>query len=127
MTSKEKALITTLHNQGLGYKKIASSTGLSIGQVRYYINSSKANCAKNKCTNCGKELTHTPHHKEKRFCSTQCRTSWWNKHPELLTPKNPKYTVCPTCGETFIASRKERKYCSRDCYLNAARKEYSNG
>lgn len=70
------------------------------------------------CKQCGKRLIQQPKHKPKRFCSDECRLSWWRDHDNQLN-KKAMYTIrCAGCGQTFESyGNKARKYCGHACYI----------
>ncbi|WP_322200375.1 RNA polymerase subunit sigma-70 [Acutalibacter intestini] len=121
VTAKAKDILR-YREQGLGYKRIAALTGYSINTV-------KSVCRRNPdgaerfCPQCGAMLTHTPHHREKKFCSDKCRMAWWNSHPEAVNRKAVYHFTCAQCGQPFDSyGNDHRKYCSRACYAEARRK-----
>ena len=123
MATDKSREILTYRQQGLGYKRIAALTGYSLNTV-------KSVCRRNPdreeklCPQCGTKLTHTPHHREKKFCSDACRMAWWNSHPEAVNRKAIYHFVCPQCGRPFDSyGNSHRKYCSRACYAEARRRE----
>ena len=88
MTDLQKEQIKTLRLQGIGYVKIGEMLGISDNTVR-------------------------------KFCSDACRTAWWNSHPDCVDRKAVYAYTCAHCGKPFTAyGNKERKYCSRNCYIS---------
>ena len=72
----------------------------------------------NVCKFCGIPIAQREHAKRKLFCSTKCRQTWWNAHLDQVDKKAVYAFTCQTCGKPFEAyGDKERKYCSRDCYI----------
>mgnify|MGYP002626074911 CR=1 FL=1 len=70
------------------------------------------------CKYCGTMILQIPGRKEKKFCSDDCRNSWWNKHLTEVKRKNMTDYICPACGKTFSAyGKRNRKYCSHECYI----------
>ncbi|MCM1232943.1 MAG: RNA polymerase subunit sigma-70 [Ruminococcus flavefaciens] len=124
MTSEEKKKIEHLQSQGLGYKRIASTLGLSVNGVKSFCRRHPAKpSAEGICPVCGAPVVQTPHRKQKKFCSDKCRMVWWKAHPELLNRKAIYHLVCAYCGQPFDSyGNNRRKYCSRRCYDNARRK-----
>ena len=122
MTNTEKEKITELKSQGCGYKKIAMLTGISENTVKSFCrrNSDTAEDKpkEHKCLNCGVAVEQNAGRKEKKFCSDKCRNAWWNAHPEAVKRKAVYDFICPSCSRPFRAyGNKDRKYCSRDCYI----------
>ena len=121
MTEFEKEKITQLRTQGYSYDDIAKKLNLKASSIRSYC--SRNNILPSICPQCGAPVFQNPNRKRKRFCSTKCRITWWNKHPDLGT-RHPHHTqVCPICGQSFDCFKtKPRVYCSRQCYSDARRK-----
>jgi len=70
------------------------------------------------CPQCGALLTQTPGRKRVKFCSDNCRTAWWNAHPEKVNRKAVYHFTCAHCGKPFTAyGNTQRKYCSHACYI----------
>ena len=132
MTAEEKNQIVQLRKAGKSLTQIAEETGITRNTVKTF-------CRRNgltgdvdampeliitdepfekPCQCCGKPVLQTPGRKEKRFCSDDCRTRYWNRHLGEL--KRPAMTVCtcPVCGSEFYAYRnRNRRYCSHECYI----------
>ena len=69
------------------------------------------------CLFCGKPLNDfDPHKPNAQFCDKKCKDSYQTE--ELRKQGFEK--ICPYCRKTFVA--KDKKYCSRDCYLKDVRK-----
>ena len=135
MTNEQKAVVESLHSQGLGYKRIATQTGISVNTVKSHLRklspgeTAPANVIQQEapsvslvenavCRQCGKPVKQNPGRKEKKFCSDTCRTCWWNDHLDLVKRKAVYHFVCPTCGRAFTAyGNAHRKYCSHSCYI----------
>ena len=126
MTKEEKQNILTLQSQGLGYKRIAATLGISENTVKSFLKRAdkvpeifrvpetpQVDDGKHRCLQCGKPVPQNPGRKEKKFCSDACRYRWWNSHPAKDADR-----ICPVCGERFTAyGRRSRKYCSHACYI----------
>ena len=131
MTDREKFQIQQLQEKGYGYKKIATTLGLSINAVKGYVRRSKpteeikpAEATQGACMACGKPLVQKSNCRPKKFCCAQCRTQWWNSHPDLVQRKAYYKHTCPQCGGEFESyGSKNRIYCSRACYALARSKE----
>ena len=132
MTPEQKELIMRLRAKGLSFGKIAVAVGLSVNTVKSFCwrnridttPSKNEDCPKAEyCAQCGMLLMQTPGHRQKRFCTNQCRRLWWKEHPEKVNRKNSHAYTCPTCGQPFVSKNPGRVYCSRECYANARRKE----
>ena len=135
MTNEQREKITALRHQGFGYTAIANSVGLSKDSVKAYCRShglagekaeshSLAEVPTQLCLNCGKTLIQFPGRKQKKFCCPECRTAWWNAHPERVQRKAYYTLTCRHCGKQFESyGNAHRMFCSRDCYLRFRRKE----
>ena len=75
-----------------------------------------------RCMTCGAFVAQPTGRREKKFCSDKCRMAWWNSHPEAINKKAYYTLVCEECGKEFESyGNNRRKYCCRNCYLNARR------
>ena len=134
MTEYEKQKIFELRTQGTGYKSIAALLGLTRDVVRGYckrcgLDGSAEVIQKNIelrqkngviCALCGKPINQPKRGRARRFCSEECRRSWWKAHPEKAIPKNTAMykCVCAYCKKEFMSyGNKNRKFCSHDCYI----------
>ncbi len=131
MTNEEKSRIVKMRGDGIGYKKIAQTLGLSEGTVKTFCHRNglagagldapekvSASISQKPCRHCGAMVVQIPGRKEKKFCSDECRNSWWNRHLSETKRKNMMEYVCPACGKTFSAyGKRNRKYCSHECYI----------
>jgi G:T-mismatch repair DNA endonuclease (very short patch repair protein) len=79
-----------------------------------------------KCTFCGADLIKKTKRKTGNyFCNIECRGNWM----KTLKPWNFKgkvATTCDICGKEFFrleSKTKPNKYCSRDCYMEAKRRQ----
>lgn len=54
----------------------------------------------------------------KKFCSTNCRLSWWHANPQRLNRKAIYTFTCPNCQQPFSAyGNSKRKCCTHACYI----------
>lgn len=119
MESKTKESILQLRRQGEPIAEIAKLLSLSPNTVKSICHRGGVRAARatepdsNRCKNCGKPLVQIPGKKRKTFCSTGCRTEWWNK----TRSRKPYRLVCYHCGKEFISfGNRNKKYCGRECY-----------
>lgn len=132
MTAEEMKTVSDLQSRGLGYKKIASVTGLPVNTVKSFIRRNKVPVSTAAppqafCLGCGKAIDIIPKQKPRRFCSDTCRMRWWNQHPDAVKRKAWYSFVCPVCGREFQGyGNSKRKYCSRACAAEAHRKHGEN-
>lgn len=123
MTNKEKQRIIELRNSGLGYGAIATELGISKNAVSAFCRRYNVELVKEKegyCKHCGTKLVMIPKHKAKVFCSDKCRITWWKEHSSEMKHRNMKNGICEFCSKEFMYyGKRQRKYCSRDCYLTA--------
>ena len=133
MTDTQKQRIKHLRGQGVGYKAIAVELDLTCDSVRGFCKrigldgigvAAQLNLAisdKNFCANCAKPIKQVPHGRARRFCSHECRRIWWQKNPQAKAKKPSaiyKFN-CAHCGAEFDSyGNKNRKYCSRGCYIS---------
>lgn len=116
MRKDEKSQIDALRDQGWGARKIAKEIGVSENTVKSYLR--RNSDEEEGCPICGKRLISIPGHKAKKFCSDECRMTWWNTHRDRISTKSHQTIICACCGEEFTAPASSgRKYCSRECYI----------
>ena len=123
-----------MRNQGKGYKGIAALLSLSENTVKSF-------CKRNNllgapvctsengvlnigdtafCKNCGKPIEIRQGVKPRKFCSDECRLTWWNGHTDQVTRKAIYQLRCVGCGNHFDSyGNKCRKYCTHSCYIKA--------
>ena len=113
-----RQLIITLRQQGESFTEIAELLSLSSNTVKSICRRSGIQAmAPNKtdpdvCKNCGSPLIQTPGKKQKAFCSSACRSAWWNKNRR----RKPYRLACYCCGKEFISfGNRKKKFCSREC------------
>lgn len=130
MTDNQKRLVIKLRSEGLSYKEISNTVGLSEGTVKSFCSRAKDKEKSEDprfCVTCGKPIESIPHHRAKRFCSRECGLKWWHEHPEKLNRKSLYSFVCLSCGKEFSSyGNKGRKYCSHQCYINSRFKGISH-
>lgn len=127
MTDEQKQKIREYREQGYGYLAIASTLNSTKNQVVGFchrnnltgeIGTGKVLNDMDLCRNCGKPLTQPVGKKRIRFCCSECRTKWWNSHPEMVNRKAVYPFTCAHCGSSFTAyGNNHRKYCSHACYI----------
>lgn len=125
MTDKQKQAIRGMRQQGFTYAMISKAFGLSINTVKSLCYRDKIevrnyadDASKNLCKNCGKAMIQLKGAKPKTFCCDKCRYTWWNKIHSWPGQKNSYHLTCRYCGNEFESyGNKNRKYCSRNCYM----------
>ncbi|MCM1497130.1 MAG: helix-turn-helix domain-containing protein [Clostridium sp.] len=121
MTAEEKARIITLRSNGATYSEIAEKLKLSINTVKSFYRRCGNNLKETAslfCKCCGKPIEQPKGAREKKFCSDMCRMKWWNSHRDEVNKKAVYDFRCVCCGKSFKAyGSKNRKYCSRQCYI----------
>ena len=123
MTVKEKNFIRQLRNKGLSYSQIAEQTGLSENTIKTFVRRDTLQNTGEKetnitCKRCGKELDQSMGHRQKKFCSDECRFAWWKSPESDLPSDSPYFFKCKNCGKEFKCyGKKGRKYCSYSCYI----------
>lgn len=134
MEERQKEQIKLLRLEGLGYKKIATILDVSVDAVKSYCKRSKivapskkeeliipvSDEPENICPECGKEIIQIPKMRARRFCSNNCRDSWWKKHRSEGNRHKGKKVVCHNCEKAFLVNKKsKRKYCCHACYIES--------
>lgn len=118
MNVKEEIL--KLKKQNKTYKEIAEALNVPIGTVKSTCYRHISNVTVDRCQFCGSPLKHFPGKKKKKFCSDECRHKYWKYHRDQLNKKANYYCTCEYCHKPFVSyGNKNRKYCSRECYLKA--------
>jgi len=127
MINSQKARISQMRLDGESYATIADALGLSRNTVKSFcLRNTRAEPSEMKadalmtgnCDQCGKGFTLCPGHRQRRFCSDQCRITWWNAHRDLLKSNAKVEHTCVCCGKQFMGyERQRRKYCSHVCYI----------
>lgn len=126
MNEKHESEIMRMRKNGMSYGKISEMLDISINTVKSYCRRNnikpldKLVAAEDICLNCGKHIVQCKKVKKRKFCSGECKTIWWNSHPEAVNRKANYNLKCASCGRNFISyGNKNRKYCSHECYINA--------
>ncbi len=129
MNEKQKSEIVRMRKSGTSYSKISQITGISKNTIKSFcrrnnvlVDADSDNDGKEGlyCKYCKKMLKKISGRKIPKFCSKECRTKWWNSHPEAVNRKAVYTFTCAGCKRIFTAyGNKGRKYCSHGCYINA--------
>jgi len=131
MTNEQKEKIYEMRKEGMSYSKIVLTLRISENTVKSYCRRNNLGAViKNEfetprqkntvCMHCGKALKLGMSRKLQKFCSEECRRTWWKGNDELLKRKAYYTLVCAECCKEFKSyGNKKRKYCSHACYINA--------
>ncbi|MFP7442928.1 RNA polymerase subunit sigma-70 [Bacillus infantis] len=132
MNDEQRKQIKILRYQGLGYKKIAESMGLSRDVVRGYckrhgLNGLATELVLNQdeddkfikeitymyCLSFGSELEQNQGRGAKRKnCSIECKRKFEKENPKIYK------LHCDYCRKEYLSERvQKRKFCSNDCYV----------
>lgn len=123
LTEKQRATISLMRSHGVAYARIARHLELNANSVKTY-------CLRNNitinpeleqvddpegiwCLHCWREISLR---KGSKFCSQECRRTWWKHHRTLIS----QTITCANCGQhvTVASSNKApRKYCSHPCFI----------
>lgn len=132
MTDKDKRTIKIFRESGVSYGEISKILNISIDTVKSfcrrnsltgYKGSKREDIVVKPCEECGLPVIQNPGRKTKRFCTDKCRMNWWNSHPDKVIHKKIYAIKCCYCGKEFNSNgRKDRKYCSHECYAKARTK-----
>ena len=123
MDSEEKLKIRKMRSQGETYAKIAEAVGVSANTIKSFCRRNNLQNLdtedeeiKNVCKNCKASINER---KNKKFCSNECRSSWWSKNTDKLCKTAVYELKCSCCGTEFESyGNKSRKFCSRKCYFS---------
>lgn len=119
MTDNERQLMIELKKQGKGYKAISKELGISIGTVASFFKrkGEKEAAGICSCKCCGKKFKQTKGHRQRIFCSDDCRRSWWRNNQDKRNLKAYYECTCKKCGKRFVSyGNRNRKFCSFACY-----------
>ena len=113
MNAIDKEKIQRLCAEGLGYKAIASRLSLSVDTVKSFCKCIGLDGAvvPNKdgvCQQCGKTLERKTGSDRTKFCSDQCRSTWWGGHTNLYKQKAENRQICAHCGREFYSFHSKR-------------------
>ncbi len=127
MNKMQKEKVRQMRGYRISYSKIAKAVGLPENTVKSFCRRNQLNIRAESvvgssskgmpyCLNCSKQITQTPGHRGRKYCSDRCRITWWNKRPVVPGRKNIRSFTCLACGKQFDTyGKRERKYCSRTC------------
>ena len=120
MTSGQEKVIQRLRLAGESYTSIAGKTGMAVGTIKAYCSRQGIKPSQNEaqhCARCGKALVTVMYLcRPQRFCSTQCRTGWWQENRDKRV-RNGAVHVCSHCRKEYTSYNKQSKYCSHSCYI----------
>ncbi len=143
MNEIQKEQIKQLRADGYGYKKIAILLDISENTIKSFcrrngLTSGKSNkdvkleklkekintiedtkvIGSSYCANCGEVVIQVKGIKTRKFCSAECRKTYWTKNQFKINRKSATEYTCSVCGKRYIDyARNNRKYCSRECYI----------
>ena len=121
MTNTEMKEIEILQKRGAGPARISEIMKLPIGTVKSYVARHQVG-EDDVCLCCGKGVEHIAGKRKKVFCSSLCKSKWWNAHPHMMTKQTLNGFTCPVCGREF-SDYGRRIYCSVECYAESRRKK----
>ena len=146
MTDQEKVNVRRRRERGESYGAIAKIMGLNVNSVKSFCRREKIQVGvitvtdsddspelideqaiplttkqKRLCELCGEPVLVLSTGRPKRFCSDSCRIKYWRGSRKSYATEH----TCPNCGLIF-KGRKNRKYCSHNCYINHRFKEQSH-
>ena len=127
MTDQQKRQIIGMRLRGDSHAAIADALGISRNTVKSFclrnlhpepLEVKSVPVKSDVCDQCGTGFVLCPGHRQRRFCSDQCRITWWNAHRDLLKSNAKVEHTCVCCGKQFMGyERQRRKYCSHACYI----------
>ena len=120
MTDGQEKSIQRLRIAGESYTSISNKTGMAVGTIKAYCSRQGIKSCQDEtkyCTTCGKALVLAINQsRSQRFCSTQCRISWWKNNRDKRVRRGAVY-VCELCRKEYTSYNKQSKYCSHSCYI----------
>ena len=124
MRQSDINVIRDMRIKGCGAAAIAAALRLSPNTVKSYLCRHPNLPGTHRCARCGNAYMQPEGRREKKFCSDQCRTIWWNAHQDRINKKAYYTLMCLYCGKEFDSyGNKNRKYCSRECYQRSRGKQ----
>ncbi len=128
MTAEQKEKIHQMRNKGMSYSQITLELGISENTIKSFCRRKKLGAEpKNKprtigkctgCKQCGKPLNQCTKGQPKKFCSDECRRTWWKFNDSQLIKKAYYTLTCAGCGMKFESyGNKNRKFCGHACYI----------
>lgn len=136
MTDEQRLEVYKMRMNGLSYTQIGSKLSISKNTIKSYCQKhglGKLINVGNKemvthCKYCNKPLIQNTKHKQRKFCSSACKTKWFNKHRNLLKSQTTKVFTCENCNQSFIYYiNSDRKYCCHNCYIQSRFGGIENG
>ena len=120
MNKTQREKVRQMRVRGDSYADIGVATGLPVGTIKAYCsrNDIRLNQPEQEglCERCGKALVRQVHAPAKRFCSFECRNSWWHDNRDKRV-RNGAAHVCAHCKKEYPSYDSESKYCSHPCYI----------
>ena len=126
MVEQNKADIRRLRSAGQSYTQIAEILHLSRNTVKSICQRHDfqpeiqliSSHDQEHCQNCGSRIEQAAGKKQRIFCSTACRRTWWKAHRAMGKKKTAIQIQCASCGRMFEDyTRNHRKYCCHACYI----------
>lgn len=128
MNEQTKEQVIKLHEQGKGYKKIAKELGLNVGTVSMFFRRLKEKENATYCLYCKRKMKQTKGHRQKKFCSDECRRHYWTENRTSGNRKAFYAQTCKQCGVEFTTyGNPNRKYCCWACYQQSRLKGNEEG
>ena len=120
MNKVQKEKVRQLRVRGDSYADIGTATGLPVGTIKAYCSRNDVRLSQPEqeglCERCGNALVRQVHATAKRFCSFECRNSWWLDNRDKRV-RNGSAHVCTYCKKAYPSYDKESKYCGHPCYI----------
>ena len=85
MKEAEINKINRLRRQGFGYKKISDELGINVNTVKAYcrrhpLDEPRKEITPGVCKQCGKTISIKRTVRPRKFCSDECRQTYWREH-----------------------------------------------
>ena len=132
MTEREKKEVVRLRKNGLSFGMIAKKTGLAPTTIKSFIKRNADAVSiepvrniglSGTCRRCGAAIYSISGHKEKKFCSDDCRSRYWIEQLDKANSNALHTAVCEHCSKAFsYYGTRQRRFCSRECYFAFTRK-----
>ena len=123
MKEAEINRINRLRRQGFGYKRISDELGINVNTVKAYcrrhpLDETREEITPGICKQCGKTISIKRTVRPRKFCSDECRQTYWREHDSEIKRMAHYDYVCKYCGKPFTRyGKRDRKYCSHNCFI----------
>lgn len=125
MSPEQKQKISRMRHERMSYLQIASELGIPENTVKSYCRRNNLGAVKitmeekpAECKCCGRPLVQGRKGHPSKFCSEECRRTWWKVNDGQLVKKAWYTLTCAYCNKEFESyGNRKRKFCGHECYI----------